>query len=204
MLARIAREYDLLAVADEIYTRYLFDGAFIPLRTLVGMADRTITLNSFSKNFMMTGWRVGCIIAHPDLIRIFQHINNAMTYTAPSISQRAALQALTIREEIANEYICEYKNRVLFAADRLAQMPFLTLFRPRGTFYLFPGIGKTGLSDGDFCALLLDKAHLLVSPGVAFGAAVQGHFRIAATVPQEKLSQAMDRLAALAPLFPTA
>lgn len=201
MLASLAQEYDLLAVADEIYTRYLFDGAFIPLRTLDGMRERTVTLNSFSKNFMMTGWRVGCIIAHPELIRVFQHINNAMTYTAPSVSQRAALHALTIREEIANEYICEYKHRVFYAAERLAQMPFLTLFKPRGTFYLFPGIGKTGLSDADFCALLLDKAHLLVSPGSAFGMAGQGHFRIATTVPQPKLCEAMDRLAALAPLF---
>lgn len=204
MLARLARENDLLAVADEIYTRYLFDGAFIPLRTFNGMRERTITLNSFSKNFMMTGWRVGCILAHPDLIRVFQHVNNGMTYTAPAVSQRAALRALTIREEIAHEYISEYRARVFYAADRLQQLPYLTLLRPQGTFYLFPGIQKMGLSDGEFCALLLEKAHLLVSAGSAFGQAGQGHFRIAATVPMEKLRQAMDRLEALMSLFANA
>ena len=194
MLARVAAEYDLLAVADEIYTRYLYDGEFIPLRTLPGMRERTVTLNSFSKNFMMTGWRVGYIIAHPDLIRVFQHVNNGMTYTAPAISQRAALHALAIREEVAAEYISQYRERVFCTADLLAAIPWITLFRPRGTFYLFPGIEKTGLSDGAFCDRLLREAHLLVSPGSAFGQAGQGHFRIAATVPMDRLREAMDRL----------
>ncbi|MBQ9197530.1 MAG: aminotransferase class I/II-fold pyridoxal phosphate-dependent enzyme [Clostridia bacterium] len=194
MLSRVAREHDLLIAADEIYTRYLYDGAFIPLRTLPGMHDRVITLNSFSKNFMMTGWRVGCIIAHPDLIRVFQHVNNGMTYTTPAVSQRAALRALSLREEIAREYIAQYRERVYYTADRLAAIPWITLYRPRGTFYLFPGIEKTGLTDGEFCETLLREAHLLVSPGSAFGQAGRGHFRIAATVPMDKLREAMDRL----------
>ncbi|MBR6186270.1 MAG: aminotransferase class I/II-fold pyridoxal phosphate-dependent enzyme [Clostridia bacterium] len=194
MIARIAQEYDLLAVADEIYTRYVYDGEFIPLRTLPGMRERTVTLNSFSKNFMMTGWRVGYVIAHPKLIRVFQYVNNAMTYTAPSISQRAALRALSLRDEMEKAYIAHYKERVFYMADQLEKIPWITLFRPQGTFYLFPGIEKTGLTDTAFCALLLEKAHLMVSPGSAFGKAGQGHFRIAATVPLEKLREAADRM----------
>ena len=194
MLSRVAQEYDLLIAADEIYTRYLYDGEFIPLRTLPGMRNRVITLNSFSKNFMMTGWRVGCIIAHPDLIRVFQHVNNGMTYTTPAVSQRAALHALALRDQITREYIAQYRERVYYTADRLAAIPWITLYRPRGTFYLFPGIEKTGMPDGAFCDLLLNEAHLLVSPGAAFGQAGQGHFRIAATVPMDKLREAMDRL----------
>ncbi|MBR3504050.1 MAG: aminotransferase class I/II-fold pyridoxal phosphate-dependent enzyme [Clostridia bacterium] len=194
MLARLCREYDLLVAADEIYTRYLYDGAFIPMRTIEGMKERTVTLNSFSKNFMMTGWRVGCIIAHPDLIRVFQHVNNAMTYTTPAVSQRAALHALRLREDIAQKYIPIYKERVFYTADRLREMPLLSIFRPQGTFYLFPGVEKTGLDDRAFCSLLLEQAHILVAPGSAFGEAGRGHFRIAATVPKEALARAMDRL----------
>lgn len=201
MLARLAEEYDLLVAADEIYTRYLYDGEFIPMRTLEGMKDRTITLNSFSKNFMMTGWRVGCIIAHPELIRVFQHVNNGMTYTTPSVSQRAALQALKLRGEIAQKYITQYRSRVYRAADQIAQMPFLSLVRPRGTFYLFPGIAKTGMKDGAFCDLVLEKAHVLVSPGTAFGKAGTGHFRIAATAPTDQIEDAMERLKKMAYLF---
>ncbi len=194
MIARVAAEHDLLVIADEIYTRYLFDGDFIPMRTLPGMRDRTVTLNSFSKNFMMTGWRVGCIIAHPELIRIFQHVNGAMTYTAPSVSQRAAIRALSLRDEIAREYITKYRDRVYYTADRLEQIPWIRICRPRGTFYLFPGIQRTGMTDRAFCARLLEEAHVLVSPGSVFGRAGEGHFRIAATVEKEKLAEAMDRM----------
>ena len=201
MLAGLAEEYDLLVAADEIYTRYLYDGKFTPMRTLPGMRERTITLNSFSKNFMMTGWRVGCIIAHPELIRVFQHVNNGMTYTAPSVSQRAAIQALKLRDEIEATYISRYRERVFLAADRIAGIHYLTLVRPRGTFYLFPGIKKTGTEDGQFCGMLLEKAHILASPGKAFGKAGTGYFRIAATAPLAKIEEAMDRLDRLSSLF---
>lgn len=201
MLARVAQEYDLLILADEIYTRYLYDGEFIPMRTLPGMADRTVTLNSFSKNFLMTGWRVGYIIAHPELIQVFKAVNDALTYAAPSISQRAAIKALSIRDEIAEAYITKYRDRVFYASDCIEKIPYLTLLRPRGTFYLFPGIQKTGMDDRTFTSFLLEKAHLLVSPGCAFGKAGEGHFRIACTVSRDKLEEAMKRLAALAPEF---
>ncbi len=201
MLARVAQEYDLLILADEIYTRYLYDGEFIPMRTLPGMADRTVTLNSFSKNFLMTGWRVGYIIAHPELIQVFKAVNDALTYAAPSISQRAAIKALSIRDEIAEAYITKYRDRVFYASDCIEKIPYLTLLRPRGTFYLFPGIRKTGMDDRTFASFLLEKAHLLVSPGCAFGKAGEGHFRIACTVSRDKLEEAMKRLAALAPEF---
>ena len=195
MLGRIAIEHDLLLIADEIYTRYVYDGTFIPLRTLPGLRERTITLNSFSKNFMMTGWRVGCIIAHPDLIRVFQHVNNGMTYTAPSISQRAALHALKLRDEIEKNNISIYRSRVLQTAEQLSAIPWITLCRPRGTFYLFPGTLKTGLAEETVCSILFEQAHLLISPGRAFGLAGKNHFRIAATVPQDKLDEAVSRLA---------
>ena len=147
LLAKIAQEYDLLVAADEIYTTYIYEGDYIPLRTLPGMLDRTITLNSFSKNFLMTGWRVGVIIAEPTLIATM------------------------------NQY--------------------LSLVRPKGTFYLFPGVEKTGLSAGEFCKELLERAHILVSPGDVFGLAGKQHFRIACTVDIEKLREAYDRMEAL-------
>ena len=194
MLAKLATEYDLLILADEIYTRYLYDGAFVPMRTLPGMVDRVVTLNSFSKNFLMTGWRVGYIIAHPELIQVFQQVNEGLTYVAPSISQRAALKALSLRNEIAEEYITKYRDRVYYVADRIAQIPYLSLYRPRGTFYAFPGIAKTGMEDKAFCAYLLEQAHIMVAPGCVFGAAGISHFRIACTVSQSKLAEAMDRM----------
>ena len=196
-IARVAKENDLLVIADEIYTRYLFEGEFVPMRTLDGMRERTVTLNSFSKNFLMTGWRVGYVIAAPELVRVFRHVNNGMTYTTPSVSQRAALFALSIRDEAGEKCLRVYRERVYYAAERLAAVPWITLVRPKGTFYLFPGVREPGADDGEICAMLLEKAHILVAPGSAFGRAGRGHFRIAATVPMEKLKEAMDRLEAL-------
>ena len=197
LLAKIAQEYDLLVAADEIYTTYIYEGDYSPLRTLPGMLDRTITLNSFSKNFLMTGWRVGVIIAEPTLIATMNQINGSLIYSAPSISQRAAIAALDNRARIRERYIKAYRERIFYSADRLEKIPYLSLVRPKGTFYLFPGVEKTGLSAGEFCKELLERAHILVSPGDVFGLAGKQHFRIACTVDIEKLREAYDRMEAL-------
>ncbi len=194
LLAHVAKEYDLLVAADEIYTTYLYEGDFRPLRTLPGMAERTITLNSFSKNFLMTGWRVGVIIAEPELLAVMNSVNGCLIYSAPSISQRAAIRALEVRKEIRRKYVSAYRDRIFYAADRMEKIPYLSLVRPKGTFYLFPGVEKTGLDDRQFCKELLERAHVLVSPGSAFGASGAGHFRIACTVGLDQLKTAFDRM----------
>ena len=197
ILARVAQKYDLLIIADEIYTAYLYEGCFVPMRTLPGMAERTVTLNSFSKNFLMTGWRVGCIIAEPELLTVFSAVNASLIYTAPSVSQRAAIRALSLRQDIRRQYVEQYRERVQYASLRVAALPYLSLVPPRGTFYLFPGIEKTGLSAPDFCRVLLDQAHILAAPGDAFGHAGQDHIRIACTVGMNKLREAFDRMEGL-------
>ena len=197
LLGRLAEEHDLLIAADEIYTTYLYEGDFIPLRTIPGLAHRVITLNSFSKNFLMTGWRVGVAIAEPEILEVMSNINNSLIYTAPSISQRAAIQALAIRQTIREKYVLAYRDRIFYAADRMEKIPYLSLVRPKGTFYLFPGIEKTGLSAEDFCQALLERAHVLVTPGTLFGSTGAGHFRIACTVGLDRLKEAFDRMEGL-------
>lgn len=197
VLARVAIEHDLPVIADEIYTTYIYEGSFRPLRTYPGMKERTITLNSFSKNYLMTGWRIGALMAEPSLLKVVEKVNGSLIYTAPSISQRAAIEALEIRDSIRTIYISEYKSRVLYAADRVEAISYFDLVRPKGTFYLFPGIQRTGLSSGEFCDYALEHAGVLLSPGDVFGSAGVGHVRMACTVGVERLSVAFDRLAAL-------
>ena len=194
LLARVAQEHDLLIAADEIYTTYLYEGDFRPIRTLPGMAERTITLNSFSKNFLMTGWRVGVIIAEPEFLDVMNRINGSLVYSAPSISQRAGIQALEMRKEIREKYVTAYRDRIFYSADRIEKIPYLSLVRPKGTFYLFPGVEKTGLDDKQFCKELLERAHVLVSAGSPFGKTGANHFRIACTVGIDQLKQAFDRM----------
>ena len=197
LLARVAQEYDLLIAADEIYTTYLFEGSYVPLRTLPDMAERTITLNSFSKNFLMTGWRVGTAIAEPEILAAMHTINGALIYSAPSISQRAAIAALHMRSAVREAYISAYRDRIFYSIERLQNIPYLTLTPPKGTFYLFPGVEKTGLSAPEFCKELLSRAHVLATPGDAFGQTGRNHFRIACTVDIAQLKEAYDRMESL-------
>lgn len=197
LLARVAQEYDLLVAADEIYTTYLFEGSYVPLRTLPDMAERTITLNSFSKNFMMTGWRVGTAIAEPEILAAMHTINGALIYSAPSISQRAAIAALHMRSAVREAYISAYRDRIFYSIERLQNIPYLTLTPPKGTFYLFPGVEKTGRSAPEFCKELLSRAHVLATPGDAFGQTGRNHFRIACTVDIAQLKEAYDRMESL-------
>ena len=152
---------------------------------------------SFSKNFMMTGWRVGVIIAPEEIRKAVQFVNSGMIYTAPSVSQRAALEALKLRREMDELYIRTYRQRVLDAAVQIRSIPFMSLTPVQGTFYLFPDVSQTGVSDQEFCRLALEQAHVLVLPGSEFGQAGRGHIRIACTVPGDQISEALLRISAM-------
>lgn len=194
LIAKVAAEHDLVVIADEIYTQYCYESKFVPFITLPGMRERTITLNSFSKNFMMAGWRIGYVVAPPHICSVMMGINENMVYSSPSISQRAAIYALRNRQLVREQYIKEYKNRVYYACDRINSIPFLSVRRPDGTFYLFVNITKTGLSSTEFCDVLFEQCHIVAIPGSGFGSAGEGYIRIACTVGVEKLREAFDRI----------
>lgn len=194
-IAEIAVKYDLLVIADDIYTAFSYQNPFVPFASLPGMQERTIVLNSFSKNFTMTGWRVGNIIAPDYIIRVIQQINENVVFTAPSISQRAALHALRHRKEVQPPMVEEYRKRMFYAAERINRIPKLSvIYPPKGSFYLFMNIKKTGLSSEEAADLILQKAHVLLLPGNAFGSCGEGFVRIACTVNTETLREAFDRI----------
>jgi len=193
-VAQEAQRHDLAVLADEIYTDYMYSIPFVPLRKVEGMAQRTVTLNSFSKNYIMTGWRIGYIIAPPQVVDAMRRINENMVYAAPSISQRAGLHALRLRKEIGDRYTSVYKERVFYCAKRVNAIPKLSVREPEGTFYLFMNIQQTGLSSVDFCAKVLREAHVAMVPGIGFGMAGEGYVRIACTTAMENLTEAFDRI----------
>ncbi len=191
----LAIKYDILIIADDIYTSFSYGNKFVPFASLEGVKERTIILNSFSKNFTMTGWRVGNIIAPDYIIEVIQQINENVVFTAPSISQRAALFALRNRERIQPEMIEEYRKRMFYAADRINKIPKLSVISPpKGSFYLFFNIRKTGLSSEEVADIILEKAHVLTLPGNGFGSCGEGYIRIACTVSVESLKIAFDRI----------
>lgn len=194
-IAEIADKYDLVVIADDIYTSFSYQRAFVPFATLPGMKERTIILNSFSKNFTMTGWRVGNIIAPDYIIRTVQQINENVVFTAPSISQRAAIHALRHRKEVQPPMIEEYRTRMFYAAERINAIPGMhVIYPPKGSFYLFVNIKDTGLTSEEAAMAILREAHVLVLPGNAFGECGEGFVRIACTVNVDKLKEAFDRI----------
>ena len=194
-IAAIAKKYDLIVISDDIYTSFSYQNPFVPIASLNGMKERTIVINSFSKNFTMTGWRIGNIIAPDYIIQIIQQINENVVFTAPSISQRAAIYALRNRDIIQPPMIEEYRKRMFYAAERINEIPKLSvIYPPKGSFYLFMNIKKTGLTSVQACDLILKEAHVLMLPGNAFGKCGEGYVRIACTVGVDKLKEAFDRI----------
>ena len=194
-IAKIAEEEDLIVIADDIYTSYSFEKDFIPFMSMPGMRERTITINSFSKNFIMTGWRVGNIIAPAFIVRVLKDMGENIVYSAPSPSQRAAIYALRNRKVIQPPIIAEYRKRMEYAAERINRIPWMSVITPpKGSFYLFINIKKSGLSSLDAADMILEKAHVLLLPGNAFGRCGEGYLRLACTVGVDKLEEAFDRI----------
>ncbi len=194
-LAKVVEENDLIVIADDIYTSFSFQNKFIPFASLPGMKERTICINSFSKNFLMTGWRIGNIVAPAEIISVLKRINEAMMFCAPTISQRAAIYALRNRESIQPAFIDEYKKRMYYAAERVNKIPWMSvLYPPKGSFYLFINIKKTGLTSIEAMKKILSEAHVLMLPGSEFGTSGEGFVRMCCTVGIDTLSEAFDRL----------
>jgi len=194
-IAQIAIKYDLIVISDDIYTSFSYQNPFVPFASLPDMKERTIIINSFSKNFTMTGWRIGNIIAPDYIIETIQQINENVVFTAPSISQRAAIYALRNRREIQSPMIEEYRKRMFYAAERINHISkFSVIYPPKGSFYLFMNIKETGLSSVEAADLILKEAHVFMLPGDAFGTCGEGYIRIACTVNVDTLKEAFDRI----------
>lgn len=196
-IASVIIENDLIVIADEVYDVFSYNEDFFPMMSIEGMKERTITLGSFSKGYAMTGWRIGYAVAPDFIINCIRDINEGICFTAPSISQRAALHALTKRKNVQPEIVKEYKKRMLYAAERINSIPALSVNEPEGSIYMFINIKRTGLSSQEFSKLLKEKAKVIVIPGNAFGESGEGYVRIACTVGLEKMKEAFDRINAL-------
>lgn len=196
-LAEFCMGHDLYVVADDIYTNFTYGEPFFPIRALPGMGERTITVNSFSKNFIMTGFRVGNIIAPAAVVRALKQMNEYVVYSAPALSQRGALWALRERAKLEPPILQQFRERMEYAAKRINQVGWMTVPVPQGSIYLFPSIRRTGMTSAQVTRRILEEAHVLVLPGDTFGACGEGYLRIACTVENPVMGEAMDRIAGM-------
>ena len=196
-LVAICQRHDLWLVADGVYERIVYDGSTVapnPLR-VPGARERTIIIQSFSKSYRMTGWRVGYALAPPDLARAMTNLQEFVVSNAPSIGQEAARVAILEGEPFIAASQQRYARHRRIAVDRLRQMAGVIVPEPTGAFYVFPRLD--GLTDSfDLCRHLVESHGVGLAPGAAFGVGGEGHIRICFAVDESILVDALDRFEA--------
>lgn len=193
-LAQVAAEYDLIIISDEVYDALMFEEKHTSILSINSLRERSILLGSFSKDYAMTGWRLGYAIAPDYVIDCMVQINEAICFSAPSVSQRAAIHALRNRNKIQPFLVKSFEERMVYAAERINGIKGLKVSKPKGSIYLFVNIKETGMSSAEFSKVLLENTKVLVLSGDAFGKSGEGYVRIACTIDVEVLKEAFDRI----------
>jgi aminotransferase len=192
-LAGIAEAHDLLVISDEIYDRLVYGGhQHVCFASLPNMRSRTITLGGFSKDYAMTGWRIGYAAAPAELLAAMRKVHQYTIMSAPTMAQAAAREALTNGEEHLQAMVAEYDRRRRLIVSGLNELGLPT-FEPLGAFYAFPSIRASGLSDEVFAEQLLQEERVAVVPGNAFGAD-GGFVRCSYATAYEKIEEALERI----------
>ena len=193
-IAKIAEEHDLLVVSDEIYDRLVYDFEHVCFPALdESLKRRTILLGGFSKDYAMTGWRIGYACGPADIIQGLVRIHQYTIMSAPTTAQDAALEALKSGEPHVLEMVAEYDRRRRLLVAGLNHLGLRT-FEPRGAFYAFPNIQASGMDDEIFAEKLLREEHVAVVPGNAFGPGGDGFVRACYATEYSKIEEALRRM----------
>lgn len=192
-VARLLESRNIFVISDEIYSELVYEGEHRSIATLPGMREKTIVINGLSKSHSMTGWRIGFTMAPAYLSQHMVKVHQYNVTCASSISQYAALEALTAGIDDAKPMKAEYLKRRDYVYDRLISMGF-ELDKPEGAFYLFPSIERFGLTSMEFTMKLLETQRVAVVPGDAFSVYGEGYIRISYAYSMDNLEKAMDRL----------
>ncbi|MDR3288995.1 MAG: aminotransferase class I/II-fold pyridoxal phosphate-dependent enzyme [Peptococcaceae bacterium] len=193
-IAEFVEAHDLLVLADEVYADLTYAAEpHTAFASLPGMRSRTLHVSSFSKSYAMTGWRVGYVAGHADILQGMLKIHQYIIMCASKMSQMAALEALRSAENAKREMIAAYDRRRRFMVDGFRQMG-LDCFEPLGAFYVFPGIQRTGLSSEEFVNTLLEEENVAAVAGTAFGPSGEGHIRCSYACSLEQLEEALTRI----------
>ena len=177
-IAEVLRDTNVMVISDEIYAELTYGGnKHVSIASIDGMRERTILINGFSKAFSMTGWRLGYACGPKELLTQITKIHQFAIMCAPTVSQHAAIAAMTSCDEVVAEMVEEYDMRRRLIVNGFNKLG-LTCHEPKGAFYAFPCIKSTGLSSEEFCMQLLKAKSVAVVPGNAFGDSGEGFIRV--------------------------
>jgi aspartate/methionine/tyrosine aminotransferase len=197
-IANLCQEFDALAITDEIYEHILYDGAsHIPIATLPGMRERTVLVNSLSKTYSVTGWRVGFVLAPADLTDSIRKVHDFLTVGAAAPLQQAGVTALNLPDSYYEKLSVEYQKRRDFLSERLEHAGF-RCFRPQGAYYVMTDIAGFGFADDiSFVRHLIENVGVAAVPGSSFfsdSSAGSTLIRFCFCKKYETLEEAGDRL----------
>ena len=193
-VAKIAEEHNLLIISDEIYDRLVYEHEHVCVPALdEATRRRTVLLGGFSKDYAMTGWRIGYACGPSDIIQGMVRIHQYTIMSAPTTAQDAALIALKDGEKHVRKMLAEYDRRrrlIVTGFNRLG----LNTFIPHGAFYVFPNVTASGMDDETFAETLLREEHVAVVPGSAFGPGGEGFARCCYATAYEQIEEALRRM----------
>jgi aspartate aminotransferase len=198
VLREVAIERDLLVISDEIYEKITYDGnRHISIGSLPDMAERTLTLNGFSKAYAMTGWRLGYVAGPAELMKPIMTIHSHSVTCATSFAQRGAVAALQGPQEFIDEMVTAWDRRRHLICDGLSAIPGFECPKPEGAFYAMADVSGTGKDGSEIAEILIDEARVGVTPGVAFGESCRNHIRMSFANSDELLEASVQRIRAV-------
>lgn len=193
-IAEVVIEHNLIVIVDEIYGKIVYDPwRHFSIGSLPGMAERTITLDAFSKAYAMTGWRCGYAAASENVIEAMARIKQVTTGPVATVSQWAGLAAIAGPQNCVSEYLRIYTKRRQVLLDGLDRMGF-ACGEPRGGLFVWADSSSTGIHAAELSYLLLKEAGVLIFPGTAFGEKWREYVRITLLEPIEILEEAVERM----------
>ena len=194
-IAEVARKHNLYIVSDEVYETMLYEGMHHQsIAAVKGMRNRTVTVNSFSKTYAMTGWRIGYAVGTREIIDQMIKLQQYTMVHAPAVSQRAALAALNGPQDFIEQMVTIFDERRRFLVPRLNEIEGFRCPTPKGAFYVFPNVEGLGKLSKDMAQILLQSGGVAVVPGSVFGEGGEGYLRLSYTQPLDKLEDACNRI----------
>jgi len=194
-IAEVLRDRpDILILSDEVYDRLIFEGKAFSIASLPEFKDRTIILDSLSKTYAMTGWRLGYGIMHPDLAKHMEMLMVNSNSCSTAFIQIATIEALTGPQDSAEKMRAAFKERRDWLIEALNAIPGIRCCMPKGAFYAFPDIASFGLKSEEFASRLLEEAGVAAAGGTSFGAYGEGYLRLSYANSLENLKIAVDRI----------
>ena len=194
-LAELAVKYEFFVLADEVYSKMVYDGKFSSIYTRPGMPERTIIIDGHSKTYAMTGWRLGFGVMPEFLADKISKLQTNSNSCTCSFTQMAGIAALEGPQDESRKMMEEFRARRDLIVDGLNRIQGLRCHKPAGAFYVFPNITATGRGSKEMETLLMEKAGVAVLSGTSFGKYGEGYIRLSYANSQQNLKRALERIA---------